>query len=92
MFQLIPTSRLPAQSVLLSVASNKAQLIKAIIQDLKEHKDDHVQNSLVVTGPEPTPVEMHGPGDDEDVGNIVHRHDLRNTQEEADTILLHQVS
>ena len=89
---MTPNTRLPSQSALLSVTSNKQQLIKLIVDDLKKHKDDAVRNSLVVTGPEPIPVELKGPSNDEDTGKVVLRHDLRNTHEEADNIILHQVS
>ena len=91
-YRLTPTSRLPAQSVLLSVESNKEQLSKAIVQDLKDHKDDYVRNSLVVTGQDPTPIEISGPSDDEDSGKVVPRHDLRDTYDEAGNIILHRVS
>ena len=41
-------------------------------------------HKLVVTGPDPVPVEIS-------YGISIHRTDLRNTQEEADVIIIHQL-
>ena len=62
-----------------------------IIDDFLNHKDDPVPHTLVVTGPDPVPVEMPGPAVGEYTGTVINRHDLRTTQEEADTIILQQV-
>lgn len=62
-----------------------------IIQDLIDHRHDPVEHSLVVTGPDPTPLELPGPSVDTDAGVVIQRHDLRTTQEEADTIIVQQV-
>ena len=91
MFRLKLTSSLPAQSVLFSVASNKVQIIDMIIQDLTDHKDDKVMHPLIVTGPSPVPLELPGPIGNAESGVVIRRHDLRTTQEEADTIILQQV-
>ena len=86
MFKLKSTSRLPAQSVLFSVTSNKIQIINMIIADFLDHKHDNVSHSLIVTGPDPVPFELSG------AGLTIYRQDLRTTQEEADTIIIQQVS
>ena len=62
-----------------------------IIQDLVAHKDDPVAHSLIVTGPDPVPLELPGPAGDSDTGYVIQRHDLLTTQEEADTIIVQQV-
>ena len=91
-FKLKNPSRLPAQSLLFSVTSNKVQIIDMIIQDLIAHRVDRVAHSLVVTGPDPVPVEIPGPLASTATGILIDRHDLRTTQEEADTIIVQQVS
>lgn len=91
-FSLKSTSRLPAQSLLFSVTSNKVQIINMIIQDLDDHKDDRVSHSLIITGPEPVPIELPGPAGETDTGVRICRHDLVTTQEEADTIIVQQVN
>lgn len=50
-----------------------------------EHKDEFQQHRLVITGSIPTPVELHR-------GVSIIRHDMKTTQEEADTILVQQVA
>lgn len=84
-FKLKSTSRLPAAKLLFSVAANKVQVIDYIIEDLLNHKDDEMTHSLTLTGPDPTPCELSG-------GTVIRRQDLRTTQEEGDTIILHQVN
>lgn len=83
-FQMKNTSRLPAAKLLFSVTANKIQVIKYIVADLIEHKDDVVTHSLIVTGPDPVPYELPG-------GVVIRRRDLVTTQEEADTIIIQQV-
>ena len=63
-----------------------------IIGDLKEYKDDHVAHTLVITGPDPVPIELSGPAGDTDTGVLICRHDLRTVQEEADTSIVQQVT
>ena len=58
-----------------------------IIQDLIAHRVDRVAHSLVVTGPDPVPVEIPGPLAST-ATILINRHDLRTTQEEADTIIV----
>ena len=57
-FKMKPTS---GQRLLLSVTSNKIQIINYIIADFLVHKDDEVTNTLTLTGPEPVPVELPKP-------------------------------
>ena len=45
-----------------------------------------------MTGPDPVPIEIVGPSRDSVHGEIIECNDLRNTHEEADNIILHQVS
>ncbi|CAH1798308.1 unnamed protein product [Owenia fusiformis] len=76
---------LPAQNVVLNVTENKVQLIKCVIDHLTQKaSEESFSNILVITGPDPTPVQIHK-------GNIDQRDDLRNTQEEADVVIVHQV-
>ena len=83
---------MPAQSLLFSVVSNKVQIIRMIIQDLEEHKDDRVPHTLIITGPDPVPFASTGPAEDSDRGVLIRRYDLRTTHEEADNIILQQVT
>ena len=71
---------------------NEVKIINMIIKDLKDHKDDPVAHTLVITGPDPVPLELPGLVGDNDSGVVIPRHDLRNTQNEADTIIVHQVT
>ena len=84
-FKMKLTSRVPAAKLLFSVTSNKTQIINYIIADLIAHKDDQVTHSLILTGPESVPYELPGGG------VVTRRTYLETTQEEADTIILHQV-
>lgn len=63
-----------------------------IIQDLEDHKDDPVRHTLIITGPDPVPFELPGPAAHTDTGVLIRRLDLRTTQEEADTIIVQQVT
>ena len=83
-FRLQATSRLPQQTLMLSCTANKVQLINILINDLKQNPVN-MEHKLIVTGPDPTPFECVG-------GEIIHRPDLHNTQEEADTIMVCQVN
>ena len=84
-YSLTNTTRLPAQSVVLTVTKNKAQLIEIIINDLKLHADEFQGKRLVVTGQDPVPIEFSH-------GQIIQRQDMSTTHEEADTIIIRQVS
>ena len=63
-----------------------------IISDLKEHKDDPVAHTFVITGSDSVPIELPGPAGDTDTGVLICRHDLRTVQEETDTIIVQQVT
>ena len=84
--QLLLGTPLPSQKVTLTVSSNKVQLIKLICIYLRDHADMLPQNgnSLVITGPDPTPVQIC----DE---QVIQRIDLRTTHEEADVVIIQQV-
>ena len=77
---------------LFSVTTNKVQIINVIIKNLIDHNDDPVTHILIVTGPDPDLLELPGPRVNTDTGEIICRHDLRTTQEEADTIIVQQVA
>lgn len=75
---------LPAQKVVLNVTENKLQLIKLICTYIKEHAELLANNRLVVTGQDPTPIEVSN-------GKVTLRHDLRTTHEEADVVIVQQM-
>ena len=75
-------TKLPSQTITLTVSKNKAQMINLIVKDLVDHKDS-IQTKLVITGSDPIPIEINS-------GVIIQRYDMRITHEEADTILIHQ--
>ena len=83
-FNLSLSQPLPPQSVLLGVTINKEQLVDLIVEDLIAHKGDLVNNPLILTGPDPVPVEIRGPSRDSLHGQVIPRPDLRTTHEEAD--------
>ena len=56
-----------------------------ICEDLVKHKDDFLLHRLVITGSQSVPVELYK-------GLIIQRQDLKTTQEEGDTIILHHLS
>ena len=83
MMELTPLA--PRDSVL-KVTENKVQLIQLIVNDLVGKPEIfNGRYKPIVTGPDPVPVQMHN-----DI--VSPRPDLRSTHEEADTILVHQVS
>ena len=84
-YTLRNAAHLPPQKVILTVTSNKAQLISLICEDLISHKEDIVQHKLVVTGSDPVPVEINN-------GVVIRRQDMTTTQEEGDTIVVQQVA
>lgn len=83
-YTLHPTARLPPQKVVLTVSSNKKQLIDLILADLITHKDT-LNRKLVITGNDPVPVQIHQ-------GVVSRRDDMTITHEEADTMLIQQVA
>ncbi|KAI0243130.1 hypothetical protein LSAT2_008387 [Lamellibrachia satsuma] len=56
------TARLPPQKVVLTITTNKDQLIALIVEDLVSHKADFQKHKLVVTGRDPVPVEITNGG------------------------------
>ncbi len=84
--QLSMSTPLPPKNVCLTVTKNKVQLIALICVHLRLWCDQLPQNGrlLVVTGSEPTPIEISD-------GIIRERPDLRTTHEEADVIITQQV-
>ena len=52
------TACLPPQKVILTVTTNKDQLIALIVEDLVSHKADFQKQKLVVTGRDSVPVEI----------------------------------
>lgn len=87
-YQLLPTTQLPAQRVILSSVANKKQLIRMICDDLIHDRLFHQQSmskyKLVVTGEDPLPTEMES-----EEKRL--RHDLETHHEEADIIIIQQV-
>ena len=83
-YTLRPPARLPSQKVVLTVSSNKKQLIDLISADLVSHKD-MFNSKLVITGNDPVPVQINE-------GVVSRRDDMTITHEEADTMLIQQVA
>ena len=84
-YSLRANSLLPAKNIILTVATNKAQLIKLIIQDFEKELNESRPNTLVITGEHPVPIEIRN-------GKINKRIDMTTTQEEADTIIIQQLA
>ena len=74
---------MPAQKVVLGVSHNKTTLIRLITQYLVNHLVDN-EFPLVITSEEDTPISISN-------GEIIPRHDLYITHEEADVIIVNQV-
>ncbi|MCP3901925.1 MAG: hypothetical protein GY707_19635 [Desulfobacteraceae bacterium] len=76
---------LPSKKVILTVTSNKSQLIDLICQFIFDNMDGIGKgNKLVVTGSAPVPKEVCK-------GTLQPRPDLYTTHEEADVIVVQQV-
>ena len=82
-YSLNTTTLLPPREVTLSVTKNKKQLIQLIVLDLMSNKA-MIDGKVIVTGASPIPVEITS-------SSITQRVDMRNTHEEADTIIIHQI-
>ena len=82
-FSLRANSRIPKRDAMLTVSSNKKQLIELITLDLMSHSDT-LLGQLIVTSGNPIPVEIAG-------GKITRRPDMRVTHDEADTIVIRQI-
>ena len=81
---------LPSQNVHLDVIENKCKVIQFKVDAIKR-KDELTHHKLIITGDDPVPLEIRGPSNESAVGSVVERHDLCNTHEEADNIILDQV-
>ena len=57
-YSLRPTAKLPSQKVILTVSSNKKQLIGLILTELIHHKD-MLNGKLVITGNDPVPFQIN---------------------------------
>ena len=84
-YQLNTTMKIPPQKVVLTVSENKCALVELVCEDLLKYKDDFLLHRLVITGSQSVPVELYK-------GLIIQRQDLKTTQEEGDTIILHHLS
>ncbi|KAL8568389.1 hypothetical protein ACOMHN_066414 [Nucella lapillus] len=85
-FQLSSNSPLPPQNQVLSIPENKKQLIQIIVETLVTEATvpgGH-QSKLIVTGQDPTPIEISAGG------ITISRQDIRTTHEEADEIVVAQ--
>ena len=86
MYQLTPSTPIPNQKAVLTVTSNKKQLIKLICEDLQSDKNfikSHTQrHTLLITGQEET-IEINK-------GIAIERRDLYTSHEEADNIIVQQ--
>ena len=74
---------LPTQKVVLTVVHNKVQLINLICNYLINHIH-YNQSKLVITGQDPTPVQVWNNG-------TIQREDLKTNHEEADVIIVHHL-
>lgn len=76
----------PAQdkNVVLTNKNNKKQLIELLVRSLTALKMPKANRRLIVTGPDPVPIEVSYTG-------IRERNDLRTLHEEADTIIVSQM-
>ena len=84
MYSLRPTAKLPSQKVVLTVSSNKKQLIDLILTELIYHKD-MLNGKLVITDNDPVPIQINQ-------GGVSRRDDMTITHEEADTMIIQQVA
>ena len=75
------TACLSPQKDVLTVTTNKDQLIALIVEDLVSHNADFQKHKLVVTGRDPVPVEIAN-------GCVNKRQDMAITQVEGDTLIV----
>ena len=83
-YQLTLDTELPSMDVLLKVTENKEQLIQLVVDDFIRHASSIYPNKVILTGQDPIPIQISN-------GNVTSAKDLRATQEEADTIIIHQL-
>ena len=80
----LPEMQLPSRDVVLRFTKNKEQLIELIVNKIKTDTVK-IRNIITVTGKDPIPFKITN-------GCTEERTDLKTNQEEADTILIHQVA
>ena len=83
-YSLRPTAKLPSQKVVLTVSSNKKQLIDLILTELIYHKV-MLNGKLVITGNYPVPIQINQ-------SVVSRRDDMTIAHEEADTMIIQQVA
>ncbi|EDO50031.1 predicted protein [Nematostella vectensis] len=85
-YQLSETTPLPSQKAVLTVSSNKKQLMSIICNNITKDDSFHTQytskNKLVITG-DSVPTEIYN-------GLVISRNDLATTHEKADNIVAQQ--
>ena len=86
-YQLTENTPLPSQKAVLTVSSNKKQLMpiicSSIINDEGFHAQHTTRNKLVITGRGDIPTEIHK-------GVVIAREDIATSHEEADNIIAQQ--
>ena len=87
MNQLTENTPVPSQKAVLTVSSNKKQLMpiicSSIINDEEFHAQHTTRNKLVITGSHDVPTEIHK-------GVVIAREDIATSHEEADNIIAQQ--
>ena len=78
---------IPSQKAVLTVSSNKKQLMSVvcqnIINDVSFHAQETMRHRLVITYSDDTPTEAHK-------GIVIRRRDIATSHEEADNIIVQQ--
>ena len=86
-YQLTEKSPLPSQKAVLTVSSNKKQLMSIICSNIINDESFHAQhttrNKLVITGSDNVPTKIHK-------GVVIARRDIATSHEEADNIIPQQ--
>ena len=82
-YQHIENTPLPSQKAVLTVSSNKKQLMSSIINDEEFNAQHTTRNKLVITGSDDVPTEIHK-------GVVIAREDIATSHEEADNIIAQQ--
>ena len=86
-YKLRPDAPLPKQSIILTVTTNKVQLIEILCQQLSSQvqalpaTQKAFRHKLVITGSDPTPIQVKE-------GKLSLRDDLKTSHEEADVIIV----
>ena len=86
-YQLTENTPLPSQKAVLTVSSNKKQLMSIICSSIIHYVEFHAQhtttNKLVITGSHDVPTKIHK-------GVVIARKDIATSHEEADNIIAQQ--